>query len=173
MPTENDATPQPLMKPNSRMTGYSAGVTFGTVTRMNTSPHMPTIEAPNSVSIGSRPPTLSTQAPNGMRSSEPVSCGAATSRPTSSGERCIDCWNACAAGPYSDDRGEADEEAPGPHDQALARRAEQSRAGDLSWPGRPGWEVGALSGPWHTLRCGGKPACRCPRVMGDAASAAR
>ena len=127
MPTENEATPQPLMKPNSRITGYSAGVTFGTVTRMNTSPHMPTIEAPNSVSIGRRPPTLSTQAPNGMRSSEPVSCGAATSRPTSSGESCIDCWKACAAGPYSD-RGEADEEAPGAHDQALARGALQAGA---------------------------------------------
>ena len=55
------------------MTGYMAKVRDLAVTRMKTRPHMPISDKPKSVSMGSRPPTRSTQAPKGMRKSEPVS----------------------------------------------------------------------------------------------------
>ena len=99
MPTENEATPHPLKNPNKMTIGYAVMVSVLTVIRMNTKPHMPTNDSPNRVSIGRRPPTRSTQAPNGMRRSEPVSCGAATSRPRARPPRCIWSWKYFAAGP--------------------------------------------------------------------------
>lgn len=99
MPTENVATPHPLRNPNRTMIGYMLTVRVLTVNRMKTKPHMPIMEKPNSVSMGSRPPTRSTQAPKGMRNSEPVSCGAATSSPSARPPICICSWKNFAAGP--------------------------------------------------------------------------
>ena len=52
-------------------------------------PAIPIIERNSSTRNGLRPPVVSTQAENGMRSKEPDKAGAATRKPTISGLKCI------------------------------------------------------------------------------------
>lgn len=62
-------------------------------------PARPAIEIAKSVSIGFFPPVLSTQAPNGILSRDPDSCGAATRKPRAKEESPIAVLKVAPSGP--------------------------------------------------------------------------
>ncbi len=84
MPTEKVATPAPHNMAKSMTRGYVCWLKPPgyQASKMADMPTSPTIAIESRVSRGFFPPALSTQAPNGILRSEPVSWGAATRKPS-------------------------------------------------------------------------------------------
>ena len=86
-----------------------------TVSRMNTKPHMPTSDSTNSVSIGRRPPTRSTHAPNGIRKQRTGQLRCRDQQAESKTAEMHLFLEVFCGRPVKRNRGETDKKAPRPH----------------------------------------------------------